>query len=159
MYRILLNRFKYRYNICYNTELWRKNMVDIIIRKILVLVIIVLMIGVSIIPSIGGKEKENLKSSSSNTFSEDSETEYWGLIFAVGIYKNNEWENRPAMLKCADDLYDVLLNSPNWHADHIHLVKGENATGRRLIKELLWLIRNEDKNDMSFVYLTSHGVP
>lgn len=134
-------------------------MEDMILRRILVLGVMVLLIGVSIVPIIGGSAKDSFELASFNPYSKDRDTEYWALIFAVGVYKNHEKENRPAMLESADNLYEVLLNSPNWKADHIHLVKGANATGRRLIKELIWLIKNEDSNDMSLVYLTTHGSP
>jgi len=90
---------------------------------------------------------------------ENTGTEYWALLFAVGVYHNHSNQNRPSMLEAVDDLYDVLVDSPEWQEDHIHVVKGSQATGQRLIHELLWLIQNEDKDDMSLVYLTTHGSP
>jgi hypothetical protein len=87
------------------------------------------------------------------------DTEYWALIFAVGIYYKNPGQNRLSMLEAADDLYDVILDTPHWQTDHIHKVTGSQATGRRLIQELFWLLRNEDKDDMSLIYLTTHGSP
>ena len=86
-------------------------------------------------------------------------TEYWALLFAVGIYRNNPNQNRPSMLEAVDDLYDVLINSSQWQPDHIHVVKGSQATGQNLIKELLWLIQSEDGDDMSLIYITTHGSP
>jgi hypothetical protein len=85
--------------------------------------------------------------------------DYWAVIFAVGIYKNNPDQNRLSMFEAADDLYDTLLKYDNWNEDNIHLIKGEQATGKNLIKELIWLIKNEDKNDYSLIYLTTHGSP
>ncbi len=90
---------------------------------------------------------------------ENTGTEYWALLFAVGVYRNHPNQNRPSMLEAVDDLYDVLVDSPEWQVDHIHVVKGSQATGQRLIHELLWLIQNEDRDDMSLVYLTTHGSP
>ncbi len=86
-------------------------------------------------------------------------TEYWALLVAVGVYYNHPEANRPSMLEAVDNLHDVLLSSLLWDEDHIHVLKGEEATGRNLIRELIWLIRNEDKNDMSLVYITTHGGP
>ena len=86
-------------------------------------------------------------------------TEYWALLFAVGIYRNNPNQNRPSMLEAVDNLYDVLIDSPQWQPDHIHVVKGSQATGQNLIKELLWLIQSEDSDDMSLIYITTHGSP
>jgi len=94
-----------------------------------------------------------------NGFQKEAGTEYWALIFAVGIYKNNPDEDRPSMLEAADDLYDVLVDSPEWQPDHIHKVTGSQATGQNLIKELIWLIQSEDNDDMTVVYLTTHGSP
>jgi hypothetical protein len=84
-------------------------------------------------------------------------TEYWALIFAVGIYQNAPSQNRPTMLEAADDLYDVLRSSPHWQADHIHKVKGAYCYRNRLLQELLWLAENSDEDDMVLVYLTTHG--
>ncbi len=83
---------------------------------------------------------------------ENTGTEYWALLFAVGVYRNNPNQDRPSMLKAVDNLYDVLIDSPHWQSDHIHVVKGSQATGQNLIKELLWLIQNEDGNDMSLKF-------
>ena len=120
--------------------------------------IIILFVGASVVPSIVGIGGNNY-GSMDNTVSSNEETEYWAIIFAVGIYYKHPEKNIPSMLACADDLYEVLVDSPNWQADHIHKVTGSDATGIRLILELLWLIRNDDSDDISLIYLTSHGGP
>jgi hypothetical protein len=86
-------------------------------------------------------------------------TEYWALLVAVGVYLNHPSQNRPSMLEAVDNLHEALLDSPLWSEDHIHILKGEEATMRNLIRELIWLILKEDKNDMSLVYITTHGYP
>jgi hypothetical protein len=63
------------------------------------------------------------------------------------------------MLEAVDNLQAALLDSPLWTTDHIHVLKGEEATMKNLIKGLLWLIRKEDRNDMCVVYITTHGFP
>ena len=88
-----------------------------------------------------------------------SDTEYWALLFAVGEYLNNPEQDRPSMLVAVENLYDVLLDSPQWQEDHIHKVKASDATGKRLIQELRWLARNADSDDLVLVYLTTHGTP
>ncbi len=100
---------------------------------------------------------KNLQVNTSN--SENPQSEYWGLLFAVGVYKNHPEQNRESMLAEVEDLYDVLLDAPEWQADHIHKIKGSDATGIRLIKELRWLLENEDSDDISLIYLTTHGSP
>jgi hypothetical protein len=135
-------------------------------KKALVIGILILFIGISVIqPTEGIIGNHNnyinnkTETTSYQTYSANAGTEYWAIIFAVGIYYNHPEKNVPSMLKAADDLYEVLVDSPNWQEDHIHKVKGRDATGKRLIKELLWLIRNEDSDDISLIYLTSHGGP
>jgi hypothetical protein len=86
-----------------------------------------------------------------------SGTEYWALLFAVGIYLNAPGQDRPSMLVAVENLYNVLLESPQWKEDHIHKVKGSDCLRPRLIQELNWLIDNVDEDDMVLVYLTTHG--
>jgi len=94
-----------------------------------------------------------------NHSQENSGTEYWALLFAVGIYYKNPDMDRPSMLEAADALYDVLIDSPQWEPDHIRMTTGEQATGKNLIRDLIWLIQSEDADDMSLIYLTTHGSP
>jgi len=135
--------------------------------KFSVLVISVICIALLVAPvcnaGLGVKDilKNNTKTNLSKIGSqtESAGTEYWGLIFAVGIYRNNPDQDRPSMLEAADNLYEVLIDSPEWQLDHIHMVKGEQATGKALIQELLWLRKNTDDDDMVLVYITTHGSP
>ncbi len=90
---------------------------------------------------------------------ESTDIEYWALLVGVGVYYNNPDQDRPSMLEAVDDLYNVLLSSPNWQADHIHVLKGSQATTFNLIRELIWLIRKEGKGDMTLIYITTHGAP
>lgn len=133
-------------------------------KKTFVLGIIISFVFTSFVPLSIGKIKDSYRKVTYNYNQENEGTEYWALIFAVGVYRDDPddmggWNDRPSMLKSAENLYEVLLNSPNWQADHIHKVTAEAATGRRLIKELIWLILNEDRDDMSLIYLTTHGSP
>jgi len=90
---------------------------------------------------------------------ESSGTEYWAVLFAVGIYYRNPDQNRPSMLEAVNNLYEVLIDSPQWQPDHIRMTTGEQATGRNLIRDLMWLIQSEDSDDMSLIYITTHGSP
>jgi hypothetical protein len=105
--------------------------------------------------------KENNKKDVSSFFNtqKTAGSEYWALLFAVGVYKNNPDQNRPSMLEAVDNLHDVLLDSPQWKIENIHKITGSEATGVRLIQELIWLIKNEDSDDMSLIYITTHGSP
>ena len=90
---------------------------------------------------------------------ESSGTEYWAVLFAVGVYYRNPDQNRPSMLEAVNNLYEVLIDSPQWQPDHIRMTTGEQATGRNLIRDLMWLIQSEDSDDMSLIYITTHGSP
>jgi len=89
----------------------------------------------------------------------DRDTEYWALLVAVGVYADNPEEDRPLMLEEVDDFYDLLLESPWWSEDHIKVIKGEEATTTGIIKGLRWLDWMEDSDDISVVYITTHGFP
>jgi hypothetical protein len=86
-------------------------------------------------------------------------TEYWGLLFAVGEYKDHPEQNRPSMLDAVSELYDTLVAAPEWAPDHINIITGRYATGINFIKGLIWLIQNEDSNDYVLIYITTHGSP
>ncbi len=89
-----------------------------------------------------------------------SASQYWGLLFAVGVYENAPDQDRPDMLQACDDLYNTLLGSPQyWQASNIHVQKGGQCYLQNLIKELLWLRKNSKSEDYVFVYLTTHGAP
>ena len=131
------------------------------------LVVLIILISVFVSPvysiKLDAKDRpwkdNNLKLIKGNNIQTNAGTEYWALLFAVGIYRDNPSKDRPSMLGAVDDLYDVLIDSSEWQPDHIHVVKGSQATGINLIKELIWLIQNEDRDDMSLIFITTHGSP
>lgn len=89
---------------------------------------------------------------------ETTQSQYWALLFAVGIYENAPNQDRPEMLQACDNLYNVLIDSPQfWQASNIHTVKGSQAILQNLIKELLWLRKNSESDDYVLVYITTHG--
>jgi hypothetical protein len=87
------------------------------------------------------------------------ETEYWALLVAVGVYAENQEQDRPDMLLEVDDLHALLLQSDWWPEDHIKVIKGEDATIFNIIAGLRWLDRMEDSNDISVVFFSTHGFP
>jgi len=88
-----------------------------------------------------------------------NDTEFWALLVAVAEYADNPNENRPLMLDEVDDFHELLLSSPIWQEDHIKVIKTEDATTQNILKGLKWLDDQEDKNDMSLFYITTHGFP
>ena len=120
------------------------------INKIKVFIVFVLLFATCFIPN-------NVVKSNSNSTFISQETEYWALIVGVGVYADDPQQNRPLMLVEVDDFYNVLLESDVWSEDHIKLIKGEDATVSNIISGFRWLDRMEDENDISVVYLTTHG--
>jgi hypothetical protein len=89
---------------------------------------------------------------------ETTQSQYWALLFAVGVYENAPDQDRPEMLEACDNLYDTLIVSPQyWQPSNIHVVKGSQAILQNLIKELLWLRKNSKSEDYVLVYITTHG--
>lgn len=89
---------------------------------------------------------------------ETSASQYWALLFAVGEYENDPDQNRPSMLEACDNLYNALLESPQyWQASNIHVQKAGQCYLQNLIKEFLWLRKSAKREDYVFIYLTTHG--
>jgi hypothetical protein len=66
---------------------------------------------------------------------ETTQFRYWALLFAVWVYENAPDADRPEMLEAGDDLYDTLINSPQyWQPSNIHVVKGSQTILQNLIK-------------------------
>jgi len=86
-------------------------------------------------------------------------TEYWALLVAVGVYADDPQQNRPLMLEEIDDFYDLLIEFNVLPEDHIKLIKGEDGTVANIISGFKWLDQMEDEDDISLVYLTTHGGP
>ena len=89
---------------------------------------------------------------------EPTQAQYWALLFAVGEYENAPDQDRPSMLEACDNLYNVLLESPQyWQTSNIHVQKAGQCYLQSLIKELLWLRKSAKSEDYVFVYITTHG--
>jgi hypothetical protein len=124
--------------------------------------VVILLIGTGFLPIFSALSTANTsKMSNINEASQSSndETEYWALLVAVGVYADNPEEDRPDMQMEVDDFHSVLLQSDWWSEDHIKVLKGEDATITNIISGLRWLDKMEDSNDISVVYLSTHGFP
>ncbi len=136
------------------------------IRNVKLTFVVVVIFILMIVSSVSGVTTSGFVNSENKTMTQNIENkqlnngkEYWALLFAVGVYKNHPEKNRESMLVEVEDFYETLIGAPEWQADHIHKVTGANATGRRLIKELLWLIQSEDSDDTCLIYISTHGSP
>jgi hypothetical protein len=128
-------------------------------KTILALVISILFIATSIITTTGDNlEKSNrlidnkIKVTSGETIIIDNSTEYWALLITNLIIYDND-----VVVPGFKNLYDILLDSPWWSADHIKVLQEENATKRNIIQGLRWLDSMDDSDDISLVYINTHG--
>ncbi|OGS40109.1 MAG: hypothetical protein A3K77_04190 [Euryarchaeota archaeon RBG_13_31_8] len=127
------------------------------VNKIKVFVVFLLFIGTCLIPIDLVGSTSNPISNQETRGTASQETEYWALLVAVGIYADDPEQNRPLMLVEVDDFYNELLKSDIWSADHIKVIKAEDATVTNIISGFRWLDKMEDENDISVVYMTTHG--
>ncbi len=123
-------------------------------RKCLVAGISVVFMTNAASLTISKSETMNITKNSVN-----DETEYWALLIAVGKYWMNPFMDRPSMLREVKNLYDMLPISEWWDEDHIKIITGENATMFNIIKGFRWLDKMEDDNDISLIFLATHGFP
>lgn len=91
-----------------------------------------------------------------NLYNSD-DTDYWAVLIGVGIYAGYPDEDRPYMLTAVDKMHDLLIQSGNWKEEHIKVLKGEECTAINIVKALKWLDEKDDENDISLVYITTHG--
>jgi len=143
-------------------------------KSSIILAVVLICIGTIVVPFCNADENENTKklweaNNINNVFNDvkrnfrnyeiNQGTEYWALLIAVGVYYNHHDQDRPSMLDAVDNLYSTLVSSENWYPDHIKMIKAEDATVFNIIKGFLWLDRMDDADDISLVYITTHGFP
>ena len=137
-------------------------MINLIDKRLKIVCIILLFFTVGFLQTVNAISDESLidKNNASEIvdISKDG-SEYWALIVAVGVYADNPEENRPLMFEEADDFKELLVESPWWSEDHIKMLKGEESTIIGILQGLRWLDRMEDSDDISVVYITTHGFP
>jgi hypothetical protein len=86
-------------------------------------------------------------------------TKYCALLIAVGEYLNHPEQNRHHMQIEVENLYETLLESEHWHENNIKKIKGAEATLEGMLAGLKWLDDQDDSDDVSLVYITTHGFP
>ena len=124
--------------------------------------VVLILLGSSLLPFFSIQSAANVPINSTNqnpTKNMANDTEYWALLVGAGDYAENPMEDRPDMILEVNDFYAQLLHSDWWPADHIKVLTGEDATVVNIIAGLRWLDRMEDSNDISLVYLSTHGFP
>lgn len=126
------------------------------------IILFIMIIGILTIPSINGMFNYHDGKRCFNIMKEnllDDDVEYWALLVAVGIYKDNPSMNRPTMLQEVQRFEQVLGFSENWDENHIKIITKEEATVGNILRGFQWLDEMEDENDICLIYLTTHGFP
>ncbi len=85
-------------------------------------------------------------------------TEYWALCVGIGVYAENPEQDRPLMISEVDTFAQTLLDS-GYPSDHVKVIQAENATISNILAGFRWLRTHEDSNDVSLVFLSTHGSP
>ena len=82
--------------------------------------------------------------------------EYWAVLIGADLNWYYDYFTIPfdENVKC---MYNLLLASNHWEADHIKVLTNEDVTVANIVGALLWLDIMDDENDISFVYYTAHG--
>jgi len=88
-----------------------------------------------------------------------NEVEYWALLIAVGIYKDNPPMDRPTMIREIQRFEEMFTFTENWQSDHIKTITKEDATVLSIWEGFRWLDEMEDEDDVCLIYLTTHGFP
>ncbi len=131
-------------------------------KKYISLISAICLIGTSLFSNVIAFKNDAIDLDKNNQIIQNlgnQDQEYWALLVAVGEYADDPQQNRPLMLEEVDDLYDLMIDSQNWNEDHIKVIKGKEATVSNIIRGLRWLDRMEDSDDISLVYITTHGSP
>ena len=137
-------------------------MKGVIDRKHINIILFIFIIGILMIPSINGmftfhEGKRYLNILKENNL--DDDVEYWALLVAVGVYRDNPSMDRPTMLQEVQRFEQVFGFSENWDESHIKIITKEEATVINILDGFRWLDEMEDENDVCLIYLTTHGFP
>jgi len=126
------------------------------LKKVLVLGIAILFVATIIFPSTYGKEKNNGILNSSSPPTDYGSKEYWALIVAPWVYGEDPRFKNSSRFS-AEKVYNCLVSSNNWQEDHIKMITCENGTKTNIIRGFRWLDAMEDENDVSVIYIATHG--
>jgi len=75
----------------------------------------------------------------------NDESEFWGVVVVALDTSQQPY------------IYNALMQSNNWNADHVKLLWKENATRGDIFNSLDWLIENADNDDTVLFSVDCHG--
>ena len=125
-------------------------------KKNLIFVIAVFMMGLSVI-SVAGIGTETNEKVNSQIICDG--VEYYALLIAVERFEGmNLTEYAHYIDDDAVSMYNMLLSSGNWESSHIKLLLNENATKKSIRDNITqWLDDREDQDDVVLIYFCGHG--
>ncbi len=128
-----------------------------VFSKGLAIGIIVLFIGVNLVPSITGFQK--------NLFT-DSKNDRYNIIKKQNIediYQINQGERWALLIYICDKFADqpksmkTVLCDNGWQEDHIKILVGDNINAKDIINNLFWLAAHSSIDDTVLIYLGADG--
>jgi hypothetical protein len=136
------------------------------LKRGFVIGIIILFIGTGLYPATGtivedqfnfiDNEKETLYKDISSV---NDDTEYWALLIAGGVYAGYPELDLPGAHEGPEFLRKKLLVSEHWKGENIKVITNKSASLFNIIRGFRWLDKREDENDISMVYIFTHGGP
>ena len=125
-------------------------------KKNLIFVIAVFMMGLSVI-SVAGIGTETNEKVNSQIICDG--VEYYALLIAVERFGGmNLTEYAHYIDDDAVSMYNMLLSGGNWESSHIKLLLNENATKESIRNNITqWLDNREDQDDVVLIYFCGHG--
>jgi hypothetical protein len=126
--------------------------------RIFTLFIIFLVLNVSISPVTSENKKNKL---GQNQFGGE-ETHYYAIIASCTQYENKKYNiPKPPLRPIPNDkllyIYNVLIDSTNWHDDHIILLLNENATKQNIITAFAMMSEKVTSKDIFLFCWFGHG--
>jgi hypothetical protein len=140
------------------------NKKHILLKNLQIIVLIFLLSAMSIIPLVRSLsldynnifDSQNIEVYTQNSIKHTGDLEYWALLIGVGTYEGHPEMNGPSHLS-AEAMKESLLLSEHWQEDHIRIITCDNATKTNIINGFKWLDDNENEDDISLIYIATHG--
>lgn len=87
--------------------------------------------------------------------------EKWALVVGVAQFKDENIDQLKFSGADAQSFADVLMDPAvgNFKRDHVHVLLNGDATFKNIKKDLNWLARSAEPDDLVVIYVATHGSP
>jgi len=128
-----------------------------LLKKTCTIAVMLIMIGITIIPSVSSNISTN-----ENKIQTDNETEYYAVIAACSEYKDNKLNiPKPPFIPISEQklkcLYDSLIETENWNESNIILLLNKQATKQNITNALEEMTTLVGPNDIFLFSWQGHG--